>query len=157
MITGMLFFSICCNLYVIFVPLSSMKTIELLKNEIKGAKEYIEISNTARQQISKVCGERIMHATLSSDERVQTLAQALLLEREEVLSNLSEVSLLQQHWQIDISNEQIREIARLRDELTKSRRQEAQREREVTFLQRQLQEAANRLARFEESDNHTGI
>lgn len=134
-----------------------MKTIELLKNEIKGAKEYIEISNTARQQISKVCGERIMHATLSSDERVQTLAQALLLEREEVLSNLSEVSLLQQHWQIDISNEQIREIARLRDELTKSRRQEAQREREVTFLQRQLQEAANRLARFEESDNHTGI
>jgi hypothetical protein len=75
------------------------------------------------------------------------------MEREEVLSNIAHVSILQQHWQVEINNEQLREITRLREELTKSRRQEAQREKEVTFLQRQLQEAANRLARFENLDS----
>ncbi len=95
--------------------------------------------------------------SLSSDERVQQVRDRLLFEREDVFSNLSHVSILQQHWQVEVSKEQQREISRLRDEVTKSRRQEAQREKEVAFLQRQLQEAANRLARFEDCDNYSSI
>lgn len=76
------------------------------------------------------------------------MQENMQFEQEEAMSKLSSVAEIQQQWQAAISNEAQTEIIRLRVELAKSRRQESQREREVSYLQRQLMEASKQLAQF---------
>jgi len=49
-----------------------------------------------------------------------------------------------------VSQEMQKELTRLREDLFKARRGETQKDRELTFIQRQLVEAAERLEKQEE-------
>ena len=82
-------------------------------------------------------------------EYVRTVSERVLLEREELLSRISKMSELEREVRLNISLEAQKELQRLRDELFKSRRGEAQREHEVSFLQGQLGQAADRIAELE--------
>lgn len=81
-------------------------------------------------------------------EYIREMQENMQFEQQEAMSKLSSVAEIQQQWQASISNEAQTEIIRLRVELAKSRRQESQREREVSYLQRQLLEASKQLAQF---------
>lgn len=59
------------------------------------------------------------------------------------------MSELERDVRLNISLEAQKELQRLRDELFKSRRAEAQRDHEVTFLQAQLGNAADAIAQLE--------
>ena len=77
------------------------------------------------------------------------MSERVLLEREELLSRISKMSELERDVRLNVSLEAQKELQRLRDELFKSRRAEAQRDHEVSFLQSQLGNAADRIAELE--------
>lgn len=81
-----------------------------------------------------------------ANEFVNRMKETVLLEREEILSQMITVQELQQQVGASISAETQKELQRLRDELIKARRIETRKDREVSFLQRQLAEAAKRIA-----------
>jgi hypothetical protein len=76
-----------------------------------------------------------------------------MLQREDALSHLLTVSVSQKEWQAQVTTESQHEIMRLQEELSKARRIESQRDREIAFLQRQLLEAANRLRSNTDNNN----
>ena len=82
----------------------------------------------------------------SNEEQLRRLVEGHLLQREDALSQLVGVAEEQQRWQAHINCEAQQQILSLREELSAARRREAQREREVQFLQKQLQDAALRLS-----------
>jgi hypothetical protein len=74
------------------------------------------------------------------------MKEAVDLEREDMLGRLANTAALSEELRVAVSLEAQREMQRLRDELFKARRNETQKEREIAFLQRQLVEAARRIA-----------
>jgi predicted phage tail protein len=79
---------------------------------------------------------------------IERMKVEVLQEREEVLQALAEkVRQENELYQLG-SAEQHEEVKRLREELTKARRNETQKSREVAYLERQLTEAAKKIAFF---------
>jgi hypothetical protein len=83
------------------------------------------------------------------DERyltqIKRLQETLQFEREEFLSHTVEITTIQEQWKFTLLQEVYQEITKLREELIKSRRKGLQKEREVIYLQQQLNEAVLRL------------
>ena len=70
----------------------------------------------------------------------------MLLEREDILMNVSMVSDLERDVRNAISKDTLAELHRLREEMFQLRQRELHKDEEITFLQKQLIEAAERLA-----------
>lgn len=98
-------------------------------------------------------------AVTQANEYVKTMGESIALEREDMLARLAESAALTNDLKLSVSVETQHELQRLREELFKSRRNETQKERELAFMQRQLVEAAKRLAKDTVSSNssHNGI
>ena len=84
-------------------------------------------------------------AKLHCEEAILAANERLQLQREEVFAQLSAVHQSQHNWELTIQQEAQSEIIRLREELLHCRRSEKQKEREISFLQKQLSDAAARL------------
>ena len=93
---------------------------------------------------SLVC--RIRLSESRANEYVKTMKESISLEREDILSKLHHISHISGELRIAVSAEVQHEVQRLRDELFKARRNETQKDREVAYLQRQLVEAAKKIA-----------
>ena len=85
---------------------------------------------------------------LRANDFMRSVREAVLLEREDMLARLRSTADLTNELKIAVAVETQRELQRLRDELFKARRNETQKERESSFLQRQLVEAARRIAQL---------
>ncbi len=100
-----------------------------------------------------LCGVTLFYAHVMcrdtdarATEYVRCMREVVQLEREDVLARLRGAADLQDELRIAVSAATQKELQRLRDELFKARRNEVQKERETAFLQRQLVEAARRIA-----------
>jgi hypothetical protein len=88
----------------------------------------------------------IRDSSVRANDYVRGMKESVLLEREDMLARLATTAALSEELRVAVSTEAQREMQRLRDELFKARRNETQKEREIAFLQRQLVEAARRIA-----------
>jgi hypothetical protein len=85
-------------------------------------------------------------SSVRANEYVRNMKEAVQLQREDMLARLVSTAALSEELRVAVSAETQKELQRLRDELFKARRNETQKEREIAFLQRQLVEAARRIA-----------
>ncbi len=92
---------------------------------------------------------------------IQSIKKEMLQERATFLAHIADTAKLQSKLQIIHSEDTQKELQNLRDELFKARRNETQKDREISYLQRQLQEASKRIAALtfeaaaDRNDKHT--
>lgn len=122
------------------------KDIQTIELENKTLKEGLSASEAARCDLAKICAEHIRNAKNSALENFKEFSERMLLEREELLSNLSMISDLERDVRNGISKDTLKELHRLREEIFNIRSRESQKDQQIEFLQRQLIDAAERLA-----------
>ena len=125
------------------------KDYVILENENRALKENLSASEAARCDLTKVCSEHIRNAKSEAQENFKELSERLLLEREEVLSNLSIVCDLERDVRNAVSKEAKMELHQLREELFNIHEREVQKNQEIEYLQQQLIKAAERIANME--------
>lgn len=122
------------------------KELQASESECASLREALSASEAARIDLAIVCSEQIRNAKSGALEHFKEFSERILIEREEVLSSLSVVSDLERDVRNAVSHETQKELQRLRQELFKARRLEAQKQKDIEFLQSQLIEAADCIA-----------
>jgi len=118
--------------------------ITLLNDSMKAAEQ-------ARIDLIGLCGDQIKSSEASAYDSIKNLTESVLLEREDYLSKLTNALNMEKDLKILVDKEQAAEVSRLRDELFKSRRSDAQKYHEINYLQQQLTEAAQKISMLESS------
>jgi len=119
--------------------------------ELLAMRGSLQSANTVKRQVAQLSTEHARAAEAQALRLVAELSERLVMEREEYLSKLAVLALFEAEAR-DSEAEAIQtELLKLREELFKSRRAEAQKDRELVFMQRQLCDAAGTIARLMES------
>ncbi len=129
----------------LFITCSRAGDVSALRDDVRRLQEVAATAEQARSDLSVMCAERVRETERQCGEHVRRMREALQLEREDVLGRLAASLELQSGLQTAVAEEMHVELLRLREELFAARRCETQKEREISFLQRQL-DAAKRIA-----------
>lgn len=117
-----------------------------LQDELNFVKDSLLSSTQSKQDLSEIYSQHIKNSETDAMDYIRSLSERLLLEREEAIAKMSAAFEHDREVRQTFHHEINRELTRLREELFKSRRAEAQREREMAFLQSQLIDAVERIA-----------
>jgi hypothetical protein len=111
-------------------------------------KDSFFLSETSKKDLSELCDHQIRLSEERAMALIAQMKEVLSFEREQILSECNELAIMTNEVQLAASFETQREIQRLRDEVFKARRNETLKDRELSFLQRQLIEAADKISSF---------
>lgn len=133
------------------------KEIHSFENENRALKENLSASEAARCDLTKVCSEHIRSAKSNALENFKEFSERILIEREDFLGHVSILGDLERDVRNAVSKDTLQELHRLREEMFKLRQRELHKDEEIAFLQKQLIEASERLAKDQlQSENHQG-
>eukprot|EP00607_Mallomonas_marina_P005447 CAMPEP_0182440682 /NCGR_PEP_ID=MMETSP1167-20130531/87219_1 /TAXON_ID=2988 /ORGANISM="Mallomonas Sp, Strain CCMP3275" /LENGTH=347 /DNA_ID=CAMNT_0024634705 /DNA_START=1005 /DNA_END=2051 /DNA_ORIENTATION=- len=124
--------------------------------EMRAVRDSLQAADTIKKQLAQLCTEHSRAAEAHALRIVSELSERMVMEREEYLSKLAILRVYEMEARSTEENTVQSELMKLREELFKSRRAEAQKDRELVFMQRQLCDAAGTIARMME-DTSTAI
>lgn len=122
------------------------EVMEAKQGEIDSLQIQLVYSESVKKDVAMSCLSHTRRAEAWAMQVASELSERIYMEREECLGWMTEVVRFESEAKAAADESVGTELRRIREELFKSRRSEAQKDRELVFMQRQLCDAAGKIA-----------